>query len=102
MADGHDLWSILGIKPQDAVSGFAGGIVAAFVYPKAGIMPAVAAVVVGTLTATYVGPVFSQYIHKDLGSAASFLVGVCAMTIVKSMSDRVAKSISSVAKQEED
>lgn len=78
-------WAIeLGIKGPDVIAGFAGGVVNAFVFKRSAPIAIIGSVVVGTLTANYLGAAVAEYLHVSNGSAA-FLVGVSGMAFVQGL-----------------
>lgn len=70
----------LGPKLPDIVAGFAGGVVNVFVMRRIAWFEALGSVVVGTLTAAYMGPWIARTVGLDPGVAA-FLVGLTGMAL---------------------
>lgn len=70
----------LGIKLQQAIAGFAGGMVYALVMKQTKPIEAVSSVVVGTLTANYLTDYVAARIGLD-GPGMGFLTGLIAMAI---------------------
>lgn len=71
----------LGFNAQRLVAGFAGGVVAALALKLKTPSAAVGSVVVGTLTANFLGPAALHYLPDWLSSGATFIVGLSAMVI---------------------
>lgn len=74
----------LGPKLPDIVAGFAGGVVNVFVMRRIAWFEALGSVVVGTLTAAYLGPWISRLMSLDAGVAA-FLVGLSGMALCQGL-----------------
>lgn len=80
----RDVLTELGIKLPDLVAGFAGGVVNAFVFARTTPVAIIGSVVVGTLTANYLGEPVSKYIGTGPGTSA-FLVGIGGMAFVQGL-----------------
>jgi preprotein translocase subunit SecY len=89
MAEGSTLLD-LGIKVQDIVAGFAGGVVNAFVFKRSDPWSIVGSVIVGAFTANYLGEAASKYIGLGGGTSA-FIVGLCGMAICQGLIEAVKK-----------
>lgn len=74
----------LGIRVQDIMAGLAGGVVNAFVFKRANPAAIIGSIVVGALTANYLGDIATHYTGAS-GGAASFIVGLCAMAICQGL-----------------
>lgn len=72
--------TVIGIKPQDIMAGLAGGIVNAFVFKRSNPMAIVGSMVVGSLTANYLGEIAGKFTGTSEGAAA-FIVGLCGMAV---------------------
>lgn len=70
----------LGIKIQDMVAGFAGGVVNAFVFKQSDPWGVVGSVLVGALTANYLGEATARQFGLGEGTG-SFITGLCAMAV---------------------
>lgn len=70
----------LGLRLPDLVAGFAGGVTNAFVMRRAEPVAIVGSVVVGTLTAAYLGEPAARALGTS-GSAAAFIVGLAGMAV---------------------
>lgn len=70
----------LGIKVPDMLAGLCGGIVNAFVFKRATPMAIIGSVVVGALTANYLGEHITKVIGTSTGAGA-FLTGLAGMAI---------------------
>lgn len=81
----------LHLAMADLFAGFAGGLVNAFVLRRSNPWEIVGSVVVGTLTAGYMGPVFGPFIAQhvfgvtDSSEAVVFVVGLAGMTICQGL-----------------
>ncbi len=74
----------LGLNVQDMIAGFAGGVVHAFAFRPTDPVAQVGSVILGTLTANYLGPEVAHYVGGWISNgAAAFLVGMSAMAIVQ-------------------
>jgi hypothetical protein len=78
----------IGIKVQDLVAGFAGGVVNAFVFKRSDPWSIVGSVIVGALTANYLGEPASKYIGMGGGTSA-FIVGLTGMAICQGLMEAV-------------
>jgi len=74
----------LGIRIPDLVAGFAGGVVNAFVFRRADPLSIIGSVVVGALTANYLGEPVAKLIGTTQPVAA-FLVGIGGMAFVQGL-----------------
>ena len=70
----------LGLKAQDLVAGLAGGVVNAIVFKRSTPVAVVGSMLVGALTANYLGEYAAKYTGTSSGAAA-FLVGLTGMII---------------------
>lgn len=70
----------LGIKLPDLVAGFGGGVVQAIVFKRADPASIIGSMLVGALTANYLGETFSRYLGTAAGAGA-FIVGLAGMAI---------------------
>jgi hypothetical protein len=70
----------LGIKLPDLLAGFAGGLVNAFVFKRSNPIAILGSVVVGALTANYLGEPAARVVGLSVGPA-SFIVGLAGMGI---------------------
>ena len=80
MSDGPWLLSELGIKLQDIVAGFAGGIVNAFMFQRSDPWSVIGSVVVGSLTAAYLTDYVARFLGTT-GQAVPFIVGLTGMAL---------------------
>ena len=86
-----ELLARLHLAMADLFAGFAGGLVNAFVLRRSNPWEIVGSVVVGTLTAGYLGPVFGPFLAehvfgvRDSSEAVVFVVGLAGMTICQSL-----------------
>jgi hypothetical protein len=74
----------LGLTVPNMVAGFAGGVVNAFVFKRADAWSIIGSVVVGALTANYLG----EPVGKLIGTTqpvAAFLVGMGGMAFVQGL-----------------
>lgn len=90
MSDDPNIWSLIGINVRDLIAGTAGGTAAALAFKRAGAGAAVASVVVGALTASYMTAWMVKYIG-DFAGGAAFVVGLCSMAICQSLMSVVSK-----------
>lgn len=74
----------LGIKIPDLIAGFAGGVVHAFVFQRQNPLEVIGSVVVGALTANYLGETAGRLIGASDGAAA-FIVGLGGMAICQGL-----------------
>lgn len=79
-----ELLTELGLRLPDLVAGFAGGVASSFVMKQSDPRAIVASVVVGTLTAGYLGEPATR-MFGTAGYAASFIVGLGAMAICQGL-----------------
>lgn len=70
----------LGLSLPDLIAGFCGGVANAFVMGEKSPWAVVGSVIVGMVTANYVGASLGAYIGLSSGAGA-FLTGLCAMVI---------------------
>ena len=79
----NDFFNLIGVKSADIIAGFSGGVarVAIFGSPATGPWGAVGAIIAGTLTATFLGPVAPTYLGLKPSQAITFLVGLAGMEI---------------------
>lgn len=80
----------LGVRTQDVIAGLAGGVVNAFVFKRANPAAIIGSIVVGALTANYLGEIATRYTGAS-GGAAAFIVGLCAMALCQSLVEAAAK-----------
>lgn len=73
-------WQQLGVSFPDLVAGFSGGLVNAIVFQRANPWAIVGSVIVGALTANYLGPVIGHYTGTS-GGAAGFVTGLAGMAL---------------------
>lgn len=78
MAD--DLLVSFGIRLNDLIAGFAGGVVNAFVFRRSEPWSVIGSMIVGALTANYLTEPMSKYIGTGAGPAG-FIVGLAGMAI---------------------
>ena len=81
------LFAHLGLNPIDLLAGFSGGMVAALLSapsrPTAwGVF---SAVIVGSLTAGYLGPVAPSYFGMKSSSGTSFVIGIAGIPISRAL-----------------
>jgi hypothetical protein len=79
-----DYWNGFGIDVVRLLAGFSGGVVAALTLGKAEPWSILIRVIVGGLTANYLGRPAEDYIAAhitDIGRGGSFLVGICGMVL---------------------
>lgn len=74
----------LGIRLNDLIAGLAGGVVNAVVFRRAAPAAIVGSVVVGALTANYLGEPAAKAMGLSAG-AASFIVGLAGMAICQAI-----------------
>ena len=74
------LLSEIGIKTQDIVAGLGGGIVNAIAFKRSDPLAVVSSMVVGAITANYLGEYGAKYTGTSEGTAA-FIVGLCGMIL---------------------
>jgi hypothetical protein len=86
-----DLLLSIGIKLPDLVAGFAGGVVHAFVFKRSDALSVMGSIVVGALTANYLGEPAAHYVGGAFGGGASFIVGLCGMAICQGIAEAVKK-----------
>jgi ABC-type xylose transport system permease subunit len=87
-----DLLTEYGIKLPDLVAGFAGGVVRAFVLKRSNPLAIVGSVVVGAITAAYLGPPAGRWLGSWLGTtegAPAFIVGLCGMALCQRLLEGV-------------
>lgn len=85
-----DFFVDLGIKVQDLIAGLSGGIVNAIVFKRGTPGAVVGSMVVGALTANYLGEYGAKYTGMSSGAAA-FIVGLCGMVICQAIFAQIAK-----------
>lgn len=95
-----DNLTALGLRPPQLISGFLGGLVAAFVMRNARPGEAFISVVIGGVTANYLAPAFERVMVNTLGfsfdlGAAGFIVGIGGMTIVQGIFGEIRKRFTS-------
>ncbi len=78
----------LGIRINDLIAGLAGGVVNAVVFKRAGPAAIVGSVLVGALTANYLGEPASKIVGLSTG-AGSFITGLAAMAICQAIVEAV-------------
>jgi len=79
-----DMLTELGIRLPDLIAGIGGGVVNAVVFKRTHPFGFIGSIVVGAVTANYLGPTASQYLGT-LSGAGSFLVGLAGMVICQSI-----------------
>ena len=95
MADDPSFLTVLGVRLPDMLAGLAGGVVNAFIFKRLDPWSVVGSVVVGTLTANYLGSSLSKVLDPILGSfspgpgGSAFIVGLTAMAICQTIMDAV-------------
>ena len=75
MSSFKDLLDAIGISGPSAVAGFSGGLVSVFFNQKMKPFEIAGALIGGTLTANWIGPVISEAAHAPLG-ATCFVIGL--------------------------
>lgn len=83
-ADMKGILAELGIRLPDIIAGLSGGVVNAVVFKRTSPFGFIGSVIVGAVTANYLGPTASQYLGT-LSGAGSFLVGMAGMVICQSV-----------------
>lgn len=86
-----DMLKELGIRVQDVMAGLAGGVVNAFVFKRSNPVAIIGSIVVGALTANYLGETATRYIPGTSDGASAFIVGLCAMGICQGLVEAIAK-----------
>ena len=79
-------WDDSGLHVQDLVGGASGGIVSSFVMGRAGPLAICSSIIVGALTANYLGEPAAKIIGTGQGST-TFIVGLGAMVICQKIID---------------
>jgi len=82
--DDGGFWNGLGFDVVKTPAGFAGGVVAALTFNQVEPLGLLIRVVVGGLTANYLGGPAETYVAAhfyDLGHGTSFLLGICGMVL---------------------
>lgn len=82
--------SDLGIKLPDMIAGIGGGVVNAVIFKRTHPFGYIGSVVVGAVTANYLGAEVSGRIAVSAG-ASSFLVGMAGMVLCQSIISAVKK-----------
>lgn len=77
-----------GLKVSDLIGGFAGGLVSAIVFKKSDRWSVVSSVVVGALTANYIGEPIAKFLGMG-GGAAAFICGLAGMAICQGLVDAI-------------
>ena len=90
MSDEPSILLQLGIRMPDLIAGFLGGVTNAFVFRKSDPFSIVGSMVVGALTANYLGEMAMKYTGTS-GGAASFIVGVGGMAICQGIVEMIRK-----------
>lgn len=80
----NDFLSSIGIHLQDLIAGFAGGVANSFVFKKSKPWAIIGSIIVGGLTANYLGSTVSKFIGTSTGTSA-FIVGLAGMGICQSI-----------------
>ena len=75
-----DFLSDLGFHIKDIVAGFAGGIANAFIFKKSNPWAIMGSIIVGGLTANYLGSALSKLLGTSDGASA-FIVGLVGMAV---------------------
>lgn len=83
-------WEDFGIKLPDLVAGFAGGIVNSFVFNRTTPVAIVGSMVVGALTANYLGEPATRITGTSSGATA-FIVGLAGMAICQGIVEAAKK-----------
>jgi uncharacterized membrane protein YeaQ/YmgE (transglycosylase-associated protein family) len=78
----------LGVKLPDLVAGFAGGVVNAFVFKRGTPAGIIGSVVVGALTANYLGDNAARFVGSGPGTSA-FIVGLAGMAICQGLVEAI-------------
>lgn len=78
----HDLWTYMGISPPDVFAGFCGGVVNFFWFRLKGPKEAISAVIVGALTANWLGVLAGIYFGATTGHVGAFLVGLFGLKLI--------------------
>ena len=77
----------LGLNAKLLISGFAGGVLQAFILRSTSPWVIVGNILAGLFTANYLGSAVGYYLHSipglDADAAGGFISGVCAMAIVQ-------------------
>jgi hypothetical protein len=82
----HDI----GIRVPDLLAGLAGGVVNAFVFQRSSPWAIVGSVVVGALTANYLGEPAARMIGGGIsGGAAAFIVGLGGMALCQGLVEAI-------------
>lgn len=76
----------IGIKVPDLVAGLFGGLVNAFVFKRSDPGSVIGSVVVGALTANYLGEPISRFLGTS-GGAAAFITGLAGMALCQGLID---------------
>lgn len=76
----NDFLTSIGIHLQDLIAGFAGGVANSFVFKKSKPWAIIGSIVVGGITANYLGVTVSKIIGTSSGTSA-FIVGLAGMGI---------------------
>ena len=90
MAGDPDALLSVGLKLQDILAGLAGGVTNAFVFKRGTPIAVIGSIVVGALTANYLGEAASKITGTSEGAAA-YIVGLCGMAVCQIIADHVAK-----------
>lgn len=80
MSDEAGLLLSIGIRVNDLIAGFAGGVVNAFVFRRSEPWSVIGSMVVGAFTANYLTEPVSKYLGTGSGPAG-FIVGLAGMAI---------------------
>lgn len=83
-------WEDFGIKLPDLVAGFAGGIVNSFVFNRSDPKSIVGSMIVGALTANYLGEPATKIIGTSANTSA-FIVGLAGMAICQGIVEAAKK-----------
>lgn len=87
----------LGLDAKLLMAGFAGGVAHAFAFKQTQPMAQVGSVVMGTVTANYLGPVavqLGEHIGLNFGPGAwAFAVGLSAMAIIQGVASAIQSRI---------
>lgn len=87
-----DFLTSMGIRVSDVMAGAAGGIVNAFVFKRSNPVAVTGSIVVGALTANYLGGSASRLMEAWVSpSATVFIVGLCGMGICQAIADAVSR-----------
>lgn len=81
----------LGLRLPDLIAGFCGGIVSALAMRQTSILQIFTSVIVGGLTANYLGVPAATYVGFGNTGAPSFIVGLGGMAICQGLIEAIKK-----------